>query len=436
MTTMTSQNEKGSELAILDLYKKNQGDAKLSALREASIRRFEALGFPHRKHEMYTFVNTTGLASTAFSLSETAEASAELIENNIYPASKDSCLVFVNGAYSAKLSKVEGLKGSVQITPLSEAADRAEIMDRLIKIAGEENDVFAAINGGLCRDGILIEVAPQAKVKSPVQILFVSQGGKSPVMHCPRIVALAGKLSEMDLCVKYVGAGDNYFVNAKQDLFLEEGARIRHSQFQNDATNAWHCSKLRVTLDRNSSFESTSAASGSRLARCHFEIWLNEEGAEMKLNHIGVLHGEEQAHYYLNVHHKAPHTTSDQFFRNIVDGKSRTSFDGTVTVHPGAQLTQSDQLVNNLMLSDECHADNKPNLMIYADDVKCTHGATIGQVNEDQIFYLKTRGLSDAAARILLTRSFAESVIQQNPFPESTEEWRKILLTKLEGSHE
>ncbi|PIQ97266.1 MAG: Fe-S cluster assembly protein SufD, partial [Nitrospinae bacterium CG11_big_fil_rev_8_21_14_0_20_56_8] len=186
---------------------------------------------------------------------------------------------------------------------------------------------------------------------------------------------------------------------------------------------------------RNGRFLSTHASSGCRLARHHYEVDLDDVGGELRLNGLSVISREEQVHNYVRIHHRAPNCTSHQFFRNIISHRARSSVDGTVIVDPGAQQTQSDQLINNLMLTDEGHADNKPNLMIFADDVKCTHGATVGQIDENQIFYLKTRGLTEAAAKSLLTRSFAESVLESIDFPAVREDLENTLLKKLEASH-
>ena len=152
----------------------------------------------------------------------------------------------------------------------------------------------------------------------------------------------------------------------------------------------------------------------------------------MTLNGVSVLKGKEQVHSFIRIHHEAPQCASHQHFKNVINDEGRSSFDGTVIVNEGAQLTNANQLINNLMLSDDCHADNKPNLMIFADDVKCAHGATIGQIDEDQLFYLQTRGLSKKFAKELLTRSFAESIVQTIQFPEVVKELSNTLLKKLE----
>jgi Fe-S cluster assembly protein SufD len=172
------------------------------------------------------------------------------------------------------------------------------------------------------------------------------------------------------------------------------------------------------------------------LVRNHNEVWLNESGAEMELNGVSVLEEDEQSHQFVRVHHEVENCTSHQYFKNIINDRARASFDGTVVVNKGAQLTNSDQLINNLMLSDEGHADCKPNLMIFADDVKCAHGATVGQLDDDQLFYLKTRGLSESVAKEILTQSFARSIVQKIPFEPVVKELDETLLKKLVANNE
>ncbi len=432
MTTTETAN--GPESAILDLFKKSQTENKsaspaLKKFNQASLEKFETLKFPRRKHEMYTFVGTKELVDTKFTLTTPGAISKDSVDELIYSTSKKSRIVFVDGVYSEEFSDISGLGKGVSLTPLSKAIEQSEVSDYLLGTVTEENDVFAAINGAIVSEGQVLEIAENTQVTEPLQILYISSDTNSPVMHCPRVLIFARRSSSLNLVVKFAGEGSSNFVNAVQDLIVEENASVAYTQFQNDS--AWHFSKLRATLNRDSRFLASNAMSGARLARCHYEMWLNEPGAELQLNNLSILEGKEQAHNYVQIHHKAEHCRSAQLFRNIVTDSSRSSIDGTVVVHPGAQLTSSDQLINNLMLSDDCRADNKPNLRIYADDVKCTHGATVGQLDIDQVFYLKTRGLSEKAARTLLTQSFAEILIQTSSSPQAAEDWRNVLLKKL-----
>lgn len=431
--------EATQETAVLELHKKFLEDAgpahpALAPLRESAIRRFELLKFPHKKHEMYSFVNTQELAGTAFKLAKPSPIDTDFIQSRIYPQSKNSVLVFVDGFYQESLSDLSGLGSSLTIKPLSAAMADSKIKQYLLDTLEEENDVFAALNSAFLSDGIVLDVAAKSQLEMPLQIIYMSNGATSgPVTSYPRLLVQLGTLAELKVIVNYIGAGDDYFINGVQDFLVGEGAGVTFSQFQCDTPHSWHFSKTRVQLQRDSRFISTNACSGSRLARLHYEMHLKEEGAELELNSASVLVDDDQAHNFVRIHHEAPHCTSRQRFKNVINDRGRSSVDGTVIVNRGAQLTNADQLLNNLMLSDDGRADNKPNLMIFADDVKCTHGVTVGQINEDQMFYLNTRGLSAESARTLLTTSFVESVLQSIPFPDLLEDVNRVLLKKLEA---
>lgn len=427
--------ESSAESAFLDLHKKllTQGRPALAELQEAALNRFESLGFPYSKHEMFTFVNTKGLVATSFSLSDgSAQVSEDFVAGHIYPDCEDQCLVFVDGVFDRGLSRFEGV--SANLVSLSEADQ--ELKDYLSKTAENENDVFAALSTAFCSEGLVFKVDDNTQISGTVQVLFVSTGRSvGPAMHAPRLVWQLGKLAEVKVIEKFVGTEGGYFINSVQDWLLAEGAGVSFTQVQVDSFDSWHFSKTRVHLNRNARFYSSNASSGTQLARHHYEVWLKEEGSELRLNGVSVLDGKEQVHNFIRIHHEAPQCISHQHFKNVVNGHARSSFDGTVIVNEGAQLTNSDQLINNLMLSNDCHANNKPNLMIFADDVKCTHGVTIGQIDEDQWFYLQTRGLSAKSSKELLTRSFAQSIIQTIEFPEVVEELNGTLLKKLEATN-
>ena len=424
--------ESSAVSAFLDLHKKliEQGSPALAELQQVALNRFELLGFPHSKHEMFTYLNTKGLVETAFGLSDgSKKVSEDFVASHIYPDCESQCLVFVDGVLNRDLSRLEGV--NTYLVPLSEAVSDQELQKYLSETAENENDVFAALSTAFCGEGLVFKVGDNTQISGPVQVLFVSTGG-SPVMHVPRLVWQLGNFSEVKVIEKFVGVEGGYFINAVQDWLLAEGAGVSFTQVQADASDSWHFSKTRVHLHRNSRFHSTNASYGTQLARHHYDVRLKEEGSELRLNGVSVLDDKEQVHNFIRIHHEAPQCVSHQHFKNIINGQARSSFDGTVIVNQGAQLTNSNQLINNLMLSNDCHADNKPNLMIFADDVKCTHGATIGQIDEEQWFYLQTRGLSARVAKELLTRSFAKSIIETIEFPEVVKELNGTLLKKLE----
>lgn len=428
-----------AESLFLELHKKFIKDTPpsggLRPLAEAALKRFETLGFPHRKHEMYTFVGTQDLVAQPFTLSGgDPTPDGDFLRSQILPGCEKSVVVLVDGRYRADLSDTSALAGDLAIVPLAEALADSDLQKYFKQVVDEENDVFAALNAAFLTEGVQLALKQKAAPEAPLQILCVSSGSAAgPVLNQPRVLIQVGPLAEVKLITSFCGERPNYFVNATMDILVEEGGQVACSQVQRDALDAWNFCKTRISLASDSRCFSVGAYYGSRLVRHHCDARLKAPGAEFALNAVSVLGGQEQAHQFVRIHHEAPHTTSHQLFKNIVDGKGRTSVDGTVIVCAGAQLTHSDQLINNLMLSDEARVDNKPNLMIFADDVKCSHGATVGQVDPDQMFYLKTRGLSEKTAKELLTKSFAESVIDTVRFPALAAELKRSLLKKLEA---
>ena len=438
MTTTLVDATDQAELALLNLHKKFMSESRpadaLLPLNEAALRRFELLKFPHRKHEMYTFVNTKDLVSTAFSLATETPVSKDFIKSHIFPECESSYLVIADGVFRDDLSDYSAVQSAVNLVPLAEAVAQADIKEHLVDTIEKENDVFASINTAFLAQGTLIDVPANKQAESPLQILHVSTGAASgKVTSHPRILVRLGAMAELKMIVKYVGVQGNYFVNSVMDLLIGEQAGITYAHVQEDAKDTWHCSKTRILQERNSRVVAVNAFYGNKFTRHHFEAHLKDVGAELTMNNVSVLKEQEQVHHFVRIHHESPHTNSGQKFKNIVNDKSRSSVDGTVIVNQDAQQTYSDQLINNLMLSDDAHADTKPNLMIFADDVKCTHGATVGQLDEDQLFYLKTRGLKEKVAKELLTKSFAESIIQTIDFPGVVEYLENTLLKKLEA---
>ncbi len=438
MTTTLVTATDQAESALLNIHKKFMSEKTspdaLVPFNKAAIQRFELLKFPHRKHEMYTYANTKDLVSTLFALATESQVSKDFIKSHVFPECESSYLAIVDGVLREDFSEYSAIQSVINLVPLEEAVAEAEIKEHLVDTIEKENDVFASINSAFLSQGTVIDVPANKQVEIPLQILYVSTGSTSGnvALH-PRVLVRLGAGAELKMIVKYVGVRGNYLVNSVMDILVGEQAGVTYAQVQEDVTDAWHCSKTRVFGARNSRVKAVNAFFGNKFTRHHFEAHLKDVGAELIMNNVSVLKDHEQVHHFVRIHHESPHTTSAQNFKNVVNDNSRSSVDGTVIVNQGAQQTFSDQLINNLMLSDNAHADNKPNLMIFADDVKCTHGATVGQLDEDQLFYLKTRGLSGKVAKELLTKSFAESIIQTIDFPGVVDYLEKNLLKKLEA---
>ena len=399
---------------------------EIASVNEMAIRRFEALGFPHSKHEMFTFVNVGLLEDLNIVPPSGTVPDKAFLDGVIYAGCEQSQIVLVDGIYRSELSNLSAINKEIHASVLQETD-----ADYLKKILEEENDPFSALNGAFFGSGLSLCVNSKAVVTVPLQITIISTGDELSSSF-PRILIRVGELGEFKVIVRYVGTGGSYFVNSSLDAVLGDGANMTFSQTQEDEPDSLHFSKVGLTMGRDSRFHSVNSSSGCRLARHHYSAGLEGEGAEFDLKGVNVLVGEEQAHYYVRVTHSAPRCVSNMHFKSIVNQKARSSVDGTVIVKKDAQLTNSDQLINSLILGEDAHADSKPNLIINADDVKCTHGNTVGQIDEEQMFYLKTRGLPESIAKTLLTQSFAASIVEQIPFSSMREDLENTLLKKLE----
>lgn len=428
-----------SELSVIENFKKLKDEGKLNAalsfLNDAALERFESTGYPHRTHEMFTFVNRKELTATQFDCryGPEREPAADTVRRNTTEGCDSSVIVIVDGKYNEELSNLDALKGVVEVTRL-ENAGSGWVRERLTESLELETDAFALINSAFTAGVVVVDIADGARLETTLQILNLStlSSGK-PVMTVPRVMIRAGSAAKVGMVVKYVGNQDG-FVNSFTDILVEKEAEVNCSQVQLEPGEGYHFSKSRVTIKGNGRFFAVNGIGGGRLVRSSYEVALLEEGAELGLNSVSVLRGAEQAHHFVLVRHEAPRCLSNQWFRNIVNSSARTSVNSTVKVLPGAQETLSTQLINNLMLSPDARADNKPNLMIYADDVKCTHGATVAQLDDEQLFYLRSRGMPEAGARSLLTTSFARSIIDTVNYPPVAREMADTLLGKLEDA--
>lgn len=434
--TLTKAPDIGED-AIVRLREKllEQGSLNpaLASVNEAAFVRFKALGFPHKKHEMYTFVDTKALPSAIAGGSRLAPGAAEesFIRDNVYPGFEKSVITLVDGFYSEKLSSLENVKEAVSVESLGGAGADDHILNRMAREHEKEEDVFAAINGVFFTTGVVIRIKGEAP--APLQILNVTTtpAANGAAMAAPRVFIDAASGAKAELVLKYTGTGGGYLVNSVTDISMGEGSALTLYEMETDNAESVNLSKTNATLSSGAKLDETLIRSGQSPARRNFECRLQGEGAAVNLKSVAVLDGKEQAHAYLRIHHEAPGCESELLFRNIVGGAARSSVDGTVIVHPGAQETFSNQLINNLMLSAGARADAKPNLMIYADDVKCSHGSTVGRIDEDQIFYLRTRNFTEQAAKALLTASFASSVLDTIGIKPVREEAGRMLLGKL-----
>ena len=368
-------------------------------LRKAGMARFAELGFPTVQQEDWRFTNVAPIAKLPFKpvLQGSRDGlTPEAVAAFTFGKLAASRLVFVNGHYAAELSAPGPQPEGVIVSSLAAAlaGDSELIKAHLARYAQDEDNPFTALNAAFFQDGGFVYVPAGKHVEAPVHLLFISTGEETGAASHPRNLILAERASQMTLLESYVSVGEAaYFTNAVTELVLGEGAVVEHCKFQDESRSAFHMAAVHAQLGRNCNFVSHSIATGARLSRNSIRTALAGEGVECILNGLYLTRGDQLADHHMVVEHAQPHCNSHEYYNGILDGRSKGVFHGRILVRPAAQKTDAKQTNKNLLLSEDATVDTKPQLEIYADDVKCTHGATVGQLNEEAIYYLRSRGL-------------------------------------------
>ena len=404
-------------------------------LRQEAMSHFTTLGFPtsRRGNERWKYTSVAPIANTAFqypSGTTPADISAGDIAQYKALGPEWTNLVFVNGHFSPSLSSPYAVPGGIQITSLASVVSEDGKLARqnLAQHASYQEDAFAALNTAFLGDGAYIHIPEDSVHSSPVHLMFLSTGLPELTASHPRTLVVSGPRSELTLVESYVGLSPGaYFSNAVTEIVLEEGAQVQHYKLLNESTDAFHVGVTRVRQGRDSSFSSWSFARGTALARNDFHVLLDAPGSFCSLNGLYATVDKQHIDNYITIEHAKPHTTSRLSYKGILDGDSRAVFGGTVLVRPDAQKADSQQSDKNLLLSKEAEVNSKPSLLIYADDVKCSHGATAGHIDEEAVFYLRSRGIDLATARELMVRGFGNEIIDTVPI-ETLRNYLGILL--------
>ncbi len=325
-------------------------------------------------------------------------------------------LVFVNGHFAPELSWLAELPDGATVTNLASVlVEEAERLEPLLSPPfGAHHHAFTALNAALAEDGAFVHLPAGTTVDEPIQLVFFSDTGGSPPVSSPRSLVLAGPGSRVAIVETYVGVpGDVYCTNAVTEVVLEEGAAVEHYKVQDESETAFHFALLDVRQGRDSTFSSHSVAFGSRVARHEVRVRLEAQGAEVRLDGLYMPRGDQHHDNPILIEHAAPHCTSRQLYKGVLDGHGQGVFNGRVVVRPGAAGTDAGQTNKNLLLSDHAEVDTRPRLEILADDVKCTHGAAVGRLDEDAVFYLRSRGVPHLAARGLLIYAFVNEIVER-----------------------
>ncbi|HEX7044760.1 MAG TPA: Fe-S cluster assembly protein SufD [Burkholderiales bacterium] len=405
----------------------------LRELRERGRAVFAAAGFPTTREEAWRYTNLASLARQRFELAAAdAALDAAALRAAWFDALDAYRLVFVDGSYRAELSSPPS-GGGVAVGSLREmlARDPQALEGRLGAIAPADRHALAALNTAFLLDGAYVHLAAGAAPERPIQILYFASTG---ALTQPRTLIVAEAGSRAVVIEQYCGTdAARYFSNAVTEIALGERARIEHYRVQQQGAQGYHIGGLYVRQERGSELVSNALDLGGLLVRHDLQSAL-AEGAACTLNGLYLAGGRQHVDNHTLIEHAAPHSTSRELYKGVLDGRARAVFNGRVVVRPGAQRSDAQQTNNNLLLSEDAEIDTKPELEIYADDVKCTHGATVGQLDSDQLFYLRSRGLDADAARDLLTFAFANEVLQRfGVAPMRTALDRQLLGRLLQG---
>ncbi len=380
----------------------------LKRMRAKAWERYQELGLPSRRHEQFRYIKLRHLFSQQFTRAHTATIPA--LDGHLLP--ECSHVVLVNGEFRPELSQ---LPEKVVVADLVEASRTYSgfLTNQWNQSLKDEQDAFAALNAALHEGGLFLYVPPKTVLETPIQIVNVVtvQNGKNMIL--PRLNAYFGSRSEVSLVWSNVCLnGSGYLVNQVCEFTLEEEANVKLVQTSCELSpDVWFLDALRVTLKKNSIFHAVNYTEGSFTVRNDYRVALTGEHGEASLNGVWMLDEKLEAHTHVLIDHQAPSCLSNQLFKGVLTDLSRSSFEGKIFVQREAQKTMAYQLNRNLLLSDRANADSKPNLEIFADDVKASHGATIGQLDEEQMFYLRTRGYNKEEARNILVYAYTKEVL-------------------------
>ncbi len=363
--------------------------------------------------EDWRFTNVARLLTTDYKLPESDLSLARQLLEECRPVSGIR-LVMVNGKFSSDLSDMDRLPGEVEAITLSEAEKYPKVLKgKLSKIVSAGGSTFAAANTALIEEGLFLRISEDTNLSEPLQLLYISTGPDN-TYSAPRALVVTGKNATVSLIEQFIGSGhQNYLSNSVSEIFLEASASMNYYRIQQISPIADHISSLGFSLAEGSSLKAGFFDFGGQLIRNDISVQLNGERSSCKLSGLQILTDSQHCDYHTFVRHASPHCQSNELFKSILGGKARSVFNGLIRVDEGAEGTDSVQTNRNLLLSSEARVNSNPQLEIYTDDVKCSHGSATGQLDEDALFYFRSRGIAQADAYMLMVTGFSNEVLDR-----------------------
>jgi len=400
--------------------------SQVNALRAKAIEYLDKLTLPTLRDEDWRFTDISPLSKLSFSTARSASYLEATDIAHFYIEEATTRLVFIDGGYAPQLSSVPTGEGVVVANLPAVTVHAAEIEPHLGRHAAFSDNVFASLNTAFLHDAAVIIVPRDVALVTPVHLLFIAT--QTAVASTPRCLIIAESGSSVTLIEDYVTMQEEpYFINAMTEISLADNAHVNHIRVQRDSVQAFHIANCAVSIGRSSNYQSVSVALGAQISRYNLDVLL-AEGAECVVDGLALIEANQLADTHTCIDHAKPYGVSRQLHKCIAGGSAHVVFNGKIMVRQDAQRTDSVQSSRNLLLTNKAHVDTKPQLEIFADDVKCAHGATVGQLDSEEVFYLKSRGLSDTAARSLLTYAFAADVIDRIPVASLKHRLEKMAL--------
>ncbi|NJR50286.1 MAG: Fe-S cluster assembly protein SufD [Leptolyngbyaceae cyanobacterium CSU_1_3] len=388
----------------------------LNAVRDRATAIVQEQAIPTTRDEEWRFTNLSSLLQVSFQRAEAATIGYAEIQPFLLPETTNSRLVFVNGFYAADLSAVDDLPEGVLAGNLIGIAEFIPALADYLAMQPGAEEVFTALNTASLTDAAIVHIPKNQIVEAPIQILYVTIASETPKLNQPRCLTISEVGSQVTLIEDHVTFGEGvYFTNPVTEIWVAENAGVRHTRVQRDSEMAFHIGKTAVSQARNSRYTCTAVSLGAEMSRHNLEIYQTGEQTETTLNGLTVLNHQQIGDTHSKIAFSKPHGKSNQVNKCIVSDRAHAIFNGKILVPKPAQLTDAAQLSRNLLLSAKARIDTKPQLEITADNVKCAHGATVSQLEDDEVFYLQSRGLKQSEAQKLLTYAFAIDIINQIP---------------------
>lgn len=417
-----------------------QSPSWLSAVREEGKAFFEKMGLPTRRREEWKYTDVSALGQQDFSVPVPLHSLGQSLEDHhllhLLPAKEVSPLrlVFVDGFYSHTLSHPAKFPNGVETGSLGSAVrgDHPKVETHLASYAKPDENSFVALNSAFIEDGAWVYIPEGIRLSVPVHLVYLSTNSDRPGSRFPRNLVVVGNGSAVTIIEEYIGdAGAVYFSNPVTEINLGDGAEVEHYKVQRESTDAFHIATIEVKQGEGSRFVSHNFSFGGRLARNNIHSYLMGAGSSCTLNGLFMIGGTQHVDNHTLIHHGAPDCRSEELYHGILDEKAHGVFNGKIYVEREAQRTDSRQTSRSLMLSTDTVIDAKPQLEIFADDVKCTHGATVGQIDRDSLYYMRSRGISVDEARRMLMRGFARQITDRVTLDPLRHGLEKELTNKL-----